>query len=120
MEQKNKMCTDRKQSKALGKFLSSDTADAFYESDGVNDGYTLYTGTEWCSPEAVLPAWSLSALLGLIPFRFVLQRFEGKYYLELFRYDEHEDRYVVMEKEGNHPIDVCVKMLVELNKLGFL
>jgi len=66
-----KSYTDIEQSKKLMEILPLESADGFYEAQ-INPFTNkwediLFIGNEWASDEVVIPAWSLSALLNLLP-----------------------------------------------------
>ena len=68
------------------------TADSFYEwqftgTDGTGDtGEDIFfLGTNWAHEDVVIPAWSLTALLGMLPHRLK---------------PSHKEYSLLMEKEG--------------------
>ena len=66
-----KTYTDIEQSEKLAEILPLDTADGYWEAQrdptSREWGYHLFVGTEWASPEVVIPAWSLTALINTFP-----------------------------------------------------
>ena len=119
----SKICTDLEQSRKLVKMkLDKNTADMHYFSDGYNPtklevGYSaenakFYRGTE----NEYTPAWSLSALLEIMPSKLgdntnkiIKSELQKKYFcvygLKLKN---------IHEEYGNSPIDAVFKMVVWL------
>lgn len=122
-----KAYTSIPQSITLGKFLPIESTDGFYES--ILNPTTkewediLVTGTEWASPEVVIPAWSLSALLDVLPeingIPLTLEKvkaedgYEGYYY-----HIEYEN--IILIPYSKNPIDACYEMILKLHEQKLL
>ena len=110
-----KAYTDISQSKKLAEILPPETADGFYEAQHnpiTNEREDiLFTGTKWASRDVVIPAWSLSALLGVLPSATLDSSNDHYYRLGCMRkYTEWYD----------NAIDACYKMIIRLNKMNLL
>lgn len=130
-----KSFTDISQSRKLAEFLSLEHADmiwvltnpdlpmikaiAYEDSDKNNKYYEI------------LPAWSLSSLLGVLPFHLIVnnQRYafsmhkglnkDGETYV--FKYNVfNTDICLYSTDYYNNPIDACVDMVEKLHELNLL
>jgi len=131
-----KAYTSLSQSITLGKFLPLESADGFYESilnpttkewDDI-----LVTGTEWASPEVVIPAWSLAALMNTFPKKegscvslsFGYYDVKGNYtssWLCCYEKEgESTDDYIIETIPADNPIDACVNMIIWLKEQNLL
>ena len=119
--------TDIKQSKELAEILPIDTADGFYEAyinPKTEDWeYVLIAGNQWASPEVVVPAWSLAALLEIIPnqldeFRFLLFPCYNSEWGCCYENDNagYYDVKIKYSAYGESPIDACVEMILILKE----
>lgn len=115
-----KAYTDLSQSIALGKFLPLESADGFYESilnpttkewDDI-----LVTGTEWASPEVVIPAWSLAALLDVLPKIINNETL----FIETSAALWHIGYRNVYIARADNPVDACVAMILKLKERNLL
>ena len=121
-----KAFSDLQQSKKLAKILPLESADMHYclEKRDVATGYEIgivpfiqakrFKGK--CNIVDVRPAWSLAALLGVLPegYSFVLTKsFDGEdYYCKL-------DGKPI-ETMADNPVDACVNMIIKLSELKML
>ena len=115
---KTKICTSIEQSERLVKLgLDKSTADMHYFSDGYNltrldigydkDNAKFYRGTK----NKYIPAWSLTALLELMPNNFIeLTKDGGMYRIKA------EQKYYSCLVEN--PIDAAFEMIVYLIEKG--
>ena len=110
-----KAYTDPSQSKTLSKILPLESADGgWYETDNplaANTEYWLYTKY---TEKAALPAWSLAALLGVLPKSIIYTpnpTLDG-YCCKNIMHD--------LETYGDNPVDACVAMIEKLNELNLL
>lgn len=131
-----KICTSIEQSERLVKLgLDKSTADMHYFSDGYNptrldigydkDNFKFYRGTK----NKYIPAWSLSALLLIIPECITLSEDEV-YYFQLFpSIDEWYTQYQNPDKMASYlkivgfketPVDACFEMVVWLIENGYI
>jgi hypothetical protein len=111
-----KSVTDLAQSKKLIELgIDVDTADMWYLPKG--DSYELVTTP---SPtRGILPAWSLTALLGVLPEGIIenyyapnLQKENGKYSIA---YGNDELLCI-----ADNPVDACYEMILKLHELNLL
>lgn len=110
------MTTTLDQSKYLSKYLDIDTADCVYIWDYVVEKYLLLTG-KYEEYEAikddVTPAWSLNALLQLLPFdkekwwKIEPNVLDGGYWCVI----ETNSGHIVKEFCGNEIIDAVYDMI---------
>ena len=126
------ICTTIEQSKSLIKLgLDVNTHDMWYEdydeihvgkhSDIINNGY-LYR------KDYVLPAWSLTNLLSILPKRIIFEEriyrpilcsnYKGYYWMEYI--DDCFDNILKETDNYDTPIDVVHEMLVFLFKEGYI
>lgn len=111
----DKICTDVEQSKKLiEEGINVNTADMFWEYDHnthtFNDVPKVLAVKNWDDPyNKNLPAWSLSALLGLMP-TFTLNGYgNGQFNCR----DERADCYALLD---TCPLDVAFEMVVWLKE----
>ena len=106
-----KSYTDIIQSKTLSKILPLESADMCYMYLGTED--KEYEDIPICAPamEGDLCAWSLAALLGVLPSATLDSSNDHYYRLHCMeRFTEWYD----------NAIDVCYKMILKLNELNLL
>lgn len=99
--------------------MNSDTADAHWwitdEGKVVFFGYNpkvadSYKGTMM----EYLPYWTLGALLGVLPNKYVIvKNYHGDYYVES---RDHKKSTIIF----SNPIDACYEMILKLNELNLL
>lgn len=114
-----KSCTDIEQSKKLLELgVTPKTADMHYILIGDMDSENIICSDicplEVGKPynELTLPAWSLSALLSVLPNgNMLVKTIEGGYYC-LSKYS--------MTKHYDNPIDACYEMILKLHELNLL
>ena len=115
-----KAYTDIEQSKKLADILPLESADGFYEAQ-INPFTNkwediLFVGNEWASDEVVIPAWSLSALLAIIPYPTL-----GKHADETWSCASWVEKVNPYFVEGcDTPIDACYEMIIKLHELKIL
>lgn len=131
----NKICTDINQSKVLAEILPIESADMHYNNvsiKGINyvDEYRAEL-MDYNTAQKVLskylvnpmfeivPCWSLSALLGVLPEGVIenyyapnLQKEEGKYSIAY-----GNEKLLCI---ADNPIDACVEMVLKLHELNLL
>lgn len=150
--------TDIEQSKKLSEFLSLESADMNYSnmcykgvmySNPYSAGLSSYNDASKANQENidfylkgvdykgviawdVLPCWSLTALLNIMPkdksiecsISFGYYNGKGEYiekWLCAFEKEgETTDDYIIETFDGNNPVDACVEMIEKLHKLKLL
>jgi hypothetical protein len=132
-----KAYTDLEQSKKLAEILPLESADMrignYVGESGKVDGTNVHyypKGESFGAPE-IIYAWSLAALLGVLPFHLIVnnQRYafsmhkglnkDGETYI--FRYNVfNTDICLYSTDYYNNPIDACVTMIEKLNELNLL
>ena len=110
-----KSYTDLEQSRKLAEILPLESADGHWFNGylGVNyrqEAKDFYDTTN----NEYIPAWSLAALLGILPNDTSLLYFDNAYQMV---YDKKP--YVISNKFDN-PIDSCVAMIEKLHELNLL
>lgn len=107
-----KICTDIEQSKKLDDILSGDSSDMYW----------IHANKEYCCEvsdgpieriEGDIPAWSLTALLGILP--------SGKALI----HDKESRRYKCICNNidtyfYDNPVDACYNMIIKLHELKML
>lgn len=126
-----KSYTDIEQSKRLSETLPIKSADGFYEAqlNPITDEweYILFTGNEWASEEVVIPCWSLTALLNVLPISID----EGQHCLALINSNPNGDIEWLCGYEdykgnlmtacyGDNQIDACMEMILKLKEYNLL
>lgn len=113
---KTKICTSIEQSKKLLELgLDADTADMGYNGiENRDTGRIWYDKYPTTMPNVdSIPAWSLSALLKLMP-QFTLNGFcNGKFNCR----DERADNYAIVD---SNPLDAAFDMVVYLIEQGYI
>ena len=111
-----KSYTDLEQSKKLAVFLPLESADLSYMSFDnhitlcsyikmINDGF---------NKDDVIPAWSLSALLGILKDYTLQTNTDGSVFVVCYsKKPMRSDAY-------DNPVDACVTMIEKLNELKML
>ncbi len=126
-----KSYTDLEQSKVLAKILPLESADMWYQHTGIS----IKDGSEKpiyfpmvirdCESDEDIPAWSLAALLGVLPQSI---EFKGdKYYLRFMKdYVEYGNDEIsitgrCLHTTGNdNLVDACYEMILKLHELNLL
>lgn len=116
-----KAYTDIKQSKVLAKILPKESADMGWNVF-VDDTTRILPINDWdCIKDGsgnvkFYHAWSLTALLGVIPRPSLLHLFNG---WRCDTYNEERTSYQLGVISDN-PIDACYEMILKLNELNLL
>ncbi len=120
-----KAYTDIEQSRKLAKILPIETSDMYWDLL-LKDGYARVNNIGHCLCRTCVYAWSLAALLGVLPNN------ESKNTdLSKGRYDTQNKKYIddwsVSYNEENgknyfvthadNPVDACVEMILNLHEL---
>ena len=122
-----KSYTDIDQSKKLTEILPIESADMSYSLDFDSEKYEVTTtpNKNWVIPKyaqtykgfsQAIPCWSLAALLNVLPNGTDVVKEEA---------DTENERYMcivginddIISTFANNPVDVCVEMILKLNKL---
>lgn len=116
-----KAYTDISQSKKLAEILPPESADGFYEAqhNPITNEWEdiLFTGTKWASKDVVIPAWSLAALLDILPDRTCVYKKTYKNGLVKYQGVMEGNKELLLK---DNPIDVCYEMIVKLHELSLL
>ncbi len=124
-----KSYTDLKQSKKLAEILTIESADMWWNFYSVTTGNTtpqiIHLNTPWVgnfnwdNKSDNVPCWSLTALLGVIPYNVTFNK--AVYRFKLVKFPDHWECY--HENFGtvstdifkaDNPIDACVEMIEKL------
>ena len=124
-----KICTNIEQSKKLAEFLPKENADMYWAIDEipflafpVND---IVTDWEYAEENGILPAWSLAALLWMLPIigegkdianPFIAKTPTGEYYVV------YATLYKEIDSSGiySNPVDACVEVILKLHEQNLL
>lgn len=125
-----KSYTDLEQSKKLAEILPLESADMHYNNasiKGINyvDEYRaelMYYNTAQkvlskylINPIfGIIPCWSLSALLGVLPDYTLQTNTDGTVFVVC------ESKKPMISDTYDNPVDACVKMIIKLNELKML
>ena len=112
----NKICTSPEQSNVLISLgVDVNTADMFYTIIDQGLYCEIKQGIE--PPKDAIPAWSLAALLALLPKEI------GRYTKSLYWFDDawhceymDEDSEGLYGTSADNPVDTCVKMIIKLEE----
>lgn len=129
----NKICTDVNQSKKLAEFLPIESADMKWFTPADNESefieevslinnkseYTLFDNVSDCNDTPYIPAWSLAALLEIIPWGQVNRMTNSnKWEASSWTNSNFVSEFYV---EGyDNPIDACYEMILTLKEKGLL
>ena len=120
-----KICTNIEQSKKLAEFLPKESADMYWSIDEipflafpVND---IVTDWEYAEENGILPAWSLAALLGILPRIEHLKPFidlSPKLNSEevAIYYHSEDSPYIVRD----NLVDACYELIIKLHELNLI
>ena len=129
-----KICTNIEQSKKLAEFLPKENADMYWSMDEipflafpVND---IVTDWEYAMENGMLPAWSLAALLGVLPNDLdastvlsnggwdvdTMEHKKGKWLCDYV----HDLDSKCHTTSANNPVDACVAMIEKLHEQNLL
>ena len=110
------------QSKILSKILPHESADMHYSKDF--DGSWFVDLAEYTSvkipkyvgnvEEHLLPCWSLAALLAVLTYPDIKQRYDGNW---VCRVENKDTTYLWID---SNPVDACVAMIIKLHELNLL
>ena len=118
-----KMCTDIPQSKRLTEILSNESADMrignYIGKSGKVDGTNVhyYTKGESFGAPEIIDAWSLAALLDIIPGCQVSKE-SNKW--EAISWNDSDFEHPICVEGFDNPVDACVAMIEKLHKLNLL
>ena len=130
-----KAYTDIEQSKKLAEILPLESADCFWDYDDLQKYHRINWLEDGYNKEGQLRlnennvcAWSLAALLGLIPQEI----FDGEYIINItegcdnrwvLTYDHFENRnhsYYSLSAGADNLVDACYELILKLNELNLL
>lgn len=135
-----KSYSDLQQSKKLAEILPLETADMHYclEQRDISSGYeigiTPYTKaksfTGKCNIIDVQPAWSLAALLSVLPnnenistnlskggYRISTLEYTNSWFVD---YEDETDGLNNCVTSADNPVDACYNMIIKLHELNLL
>ena len=117
-----KSYTDLKQSKKLAEILPLESADMrignYVGKSGKVDGTNVHyypKGESFGAPE-IINAWSLAALLDVIPYPALHRTISG------WRCDMYNEKGYISQfgEDSDNPIDGCYEMIIKLHELNLL
>ena len=107
--------TTVEQSRKLAEILPLESADMYYDRGGLPsliDKYVTHESIKKDKYHHLIPCWSLTALLEVLPNENMLVKTtDGEYYCLA------KD---IMTKHYNNPIDACYEMVLELKRKELL
>ena len=113
--------TGIEQSKKLAEILPIESADMVWVDYGYCKRILPKDDVDATTYPTITPAWSLSALLMVLPKNI------GRYTKSLYWFDEawhcgygDEDFEGLYDVSADNPVDACVEMILELHKEGLL
>lgn len=118
----NKICTTIEQSKKLVELgIDINTADIWWNCRGAICAPLMYCEYPTCEKrtEKDIPAWSIAALLSVLPKGTDIVKEEA---------DTENERYMctvgakddIISTFGNNPVDACYEMIIKLHDQGLL
>ena len=134
-----KSYTDLSQSKTLSKILPLESADMYLWSSGKRYYIEAMDDGDFNEKEGHVRAWSLAALLNILPNEIITDnRFECHYQIHIRKYDGGDNTTLYQIAYGNdrgssgswhdmintgekeNLIDCCVQMILNLHELNLL
>ena len=110
-----KSCTDIPQSKVIEKILSRDTADMYYALSEDESISLIVCGKPKGFFDNIQVAWSLTALLGVLPEEVSLNSFiDGSWNAMVQRNSK------MIYCDAHNPVDACYKLILKLHELKML
>ena len=114
-----KSYTDIEQSRKLVEILPLESADMYWWSSGKRYYIEAMDDGDFNKEEGHVRAWSLAALLGVLPNDTDIVKAEA---------DTENEKYMctvgikddIISTFANNPVDVCVEMIEKLHKLNLL
>jgi hypothetical protein len=113
-----KSYTSLEQSKKLAEILPLESADMDYFPIVNIDGEYSIGVNEWDNDHVIeegwIPSWSLSALLSVLPYPDIKQRYDGNW---VCRVENKDTTYLWID---SNPIDACVAVIEKLHEENIL
>ena len=130
----NKICTSIEQSKKLVELgINTKTADMYWWYFGKSSGKRYYVGTmddDDFNEKLDVPTWSLSALLGLMPFHIIennnrfgfyqVKGFNKQGETYRFGYKTNDNSFLFETSWHNNVIDAAFEMICWLKKEKYI
>lgn len=112
-----KICTSLEQSKKLAEILPLESADMHYDKHSLENFYCpIPLIGKYSEMHNQVPAWSLAALLNILPEPELIQTSEGKWLVRCWT----KNRNPWSVGGYDNPIDACYDMILNLNELNLL
>ena len=133
-----KSYTDLEQSKKLAEILPLESADMYYSridaeiDEGKAIAEVLHRRLSPIDMDVVVPAWSLSVLMDLLPeeityetenldewedYKFFFLKENGEYYIG---YEGYNDKQDFISVSCEYLVDACYEMILKLHELNLL
>jgi len=115
----NKICTSLEQSKKLMELgIDIKNSDMYYWR-----GVSLKIGGYRAQDDEDVPAWSLAALLDVLPLEIEAHKqtdgYKVYYYVELYMKHKEKETYLSTERHESL-VDACYEMIIKLNERKLL
>ena len=109
-----KSFTSLEQSRKLAKILPLETADMYWWFSGKRYYIEAMDDGDFNKEEGHVRAWSLAALLGVLPNGIVMNKDSqnGMYHFS--------SKYIGTSVTADNPVDACYEMIIKLNELNLL
>ena len=109
-----KSFTSLEQSRKLAKILPLETADMYWWFSGKRYYIEAMDDGDFNEEEGHVRAWSLAALLGVLPNGIVMNKDSqnGMYHFS--------SKYIGTSVTADNPVDACYEMIIKLNELNLL
>ena len=130
-----KIATDLKQSEQIAKILPIESADMFYYKNiffgalSAFNGALLPRGNQEIKEEKMIPAWSLSALMAVLPIKFDWEFETYEFRMRIYYYSSGEKYYDIgyqgscgclLYADAKNLVDACVEMILKIKEKELL
>lgn len=113
-----KAFTDLEQGRKLTEILPIESADMYWWYASSNFGERYYIeamdDADFSEEEGHVRAWSLAALLSVLPYPYIEENFRGKWTCKV------EQKNITFLREASNPIDACYEMILGLKEKNLI
>lgn len=113
-----KAFTDLEQGRKLTEILPIESADMYWWCASSNFGERYYIeamdDADFSEEEGHVRAWSLAALLSVLPYPYIEENFRGKWTCKV------EQKNITFLREASNPIDACYEMILGLKEKNLI
>lgn len=115
-----KIATSLEQGKKLTEILPHESADMYWWSSNKKSYLEVMEGCDFVEEYGNVCAWSLAALLDIIPFSRLEKLLDSRHMIKWDCTSYPENHSTVVVTDYDDPIDACVDMIVTLHTLKLL